>query len=111
MDGLPVQRYTLATVKLNQDATADASTTNAKSTDSPEWAAQFGTAQYPWAEAPLPAFFHTICTGLRERGRFVADTVASADVSANTTRSGSNDDAFRCRCASHTLTRIQVALR
>ena len=55
-DGLPVQKYALMKVTLNQDASTDATTTNTKSTNSAEWAAQFKTPQFPWSEPPLPSF-------------------------------------------------------
>lgn len=55
-DGLPVQKYAFQVVQINQDASADAAAVNTKSTNSAEWAAQFKTPQYPWAEAPLPSF-------------------------------------------------------
>jgi len=55
-DGLPVQKYALMKVTLNQDASADPTSTNTKSTNSAEWAAQFNTSQYPWAEPPVPSF-------------------------------------------------------
>lgn len=55
-DGLPVQKYTLMKVTLNQDASADPTATNTKSTNSAEWAAQFNTPQFPWSEPPVPSF-------------------------------------------------------
>ncbi|KAK5090901.1 hypothetical protein LTR05_001078 [Lithohypha guttulata] len=55
-DGLPVQKYALQTVQVNQDISADLSSANTKSTNSAEWTAQFNTPQYPWPEEPVPSF-------------------------------------------------------
>ncbi|KAK5937763.1 hypothetical protein PMZ80_009892 [Knufia obscura] len=55
-DGLPVQKYALMKVTLNQDASSDPTTTNTKSTNSAEWAAQFNTPHFPWSEPPVPSF-------------------------------------------------------
>lgn len=46
----------MQTVQVNQDASTDALIANTKSTDSAEWAAQFHTVHYPWAESPRPSF-------------------------------------------------------
>ncbi|KAJ9653243.1 hypothetical protein H2198_007546 [Neophaeococcomyces mojaviensis] len=55
-DGLPVQKYSLTKVLINQDASSDPSSLNTKSTTSAEWASQFNTPQYPWPEQSLPSF-------------------------------------------------------
>lgn len=59
-DGLPVQRWGLQKITINQDASTDPSSTNPKSTSSAEWAAQFNTEQHPWPEHPLPSYYHQL---------------------------------------------------
>lgn len=64
-EGLPVQKWEQIAVRVNQDPSNEApAVTNlpqgSTSTSSAEWAAQFGTPQFPWQEKPLPSFFNQL---------------------------------------------------
>ena len=52
-DGLPVRKYVLETIKLNQDASLDPNDTANK-------AATNANPEFPWPDLPLPSFFNDL---------------------------------------------------
>jgi hypothetical protein len=52
-DGLPVRKYVLETVKINQDASSDPYDAGNESTATKE-------SDFPWPELPLPSFFDSL---------------------------------------------------
>lgn len=96
-DGLPVQRWGLTKVTINQDTPTDSSSANPKSTSSAEWATQFNTEQHPWPERPLPSYFNQLTPWNQElirkkRAGNTNPTLSTYDRKINSWISGAEQD-------------------